>query len=220
MAFLYEIREDGLPGSCWPLEANSLVVGRGEVADIPVNDASLSRAHFLLVRKAQGFFVIDLKSENGTWIEGRRVNGQRLVPGQVIRAGQSLFYFSDQPLPERSRTARPRNVFDTSVGLRDVLDTMKSLVTAVCVCVLAFAPIGSAQAVDYDQPLSIAADVLVVRPACLVATVVGSALFVVALPFAAPSKSIKRTAKALVAAPAKATFTRPLGDMEMLVEGY
>jgi hypothetical protein len=54
------------------------------------------------------------------------------------------------------------------------------------------------------------------RPACFVATVVGSAIFVVALPFAAMSKSTKKTADALVVKPAKATFSRPLGEFEEL----
>jgi hypothetical protein len=44
--------------------------------------------------------------------------------------------------------------------------------------------------------------------------VAGSALFVVCLPFAALSKSVKSTAHALVVAPAQATFTRPLGDFD------
>jgi hypothetical protein len=61
-----------------------------------------------------------------------------------------------------------------------------------------------------------ATDALVVRPACLVATVVGSAVFIVALPFAAASKSVKKTADMLVVKPANATFTRPLGDMDAL----
>ena len=61
-----------------------------------------------------------------------------------------------------------------------------------------------------------AADALVVRPVCLAATVVGSAVFVVALPWAAMSKSVKKTAHALVGKPANATFTRPMGDMEAL----
>ena len=60
------------------------------------------------------------------------------------------------------------------------------------------------------------ADAIVVRPACLVATVVGSAAFVVALPAALFSKSVKKTANTLVVKPAKATFTRPVGDMEDL----
>jgi hypothetical protein len=63
-----------------------------------------------------------------------------------------------------------------------------------------------------------AADVLVVRPVCLASTIAGSALFVVALPVAAVSKSIKPVANAMVIGPAKATFTRPIGDMESLME--
>jgi hypothetical protein len=64
--------------------------------------------------------------------------------------------------------------------------------------------------------MEVAADALVVRPACLVATVVGSAVFLVALPVAAISKSVKKTADALVVKPANATFTRPMGDMDAL----
>ena len=64
--------------------------------------------------------------------------------------------------------------------------------------------------------MEVAADALLVRPACLVATVVGSAVFVLALPWAAASKTIKQTADTLVVKPANATFTRPMGDMEAL----
>jgi hypothetical protein len=46
--------------------------------------------------------------------------------------------------------------------------------------------------------------------------VFGSVVFVAALPFAAASGSIKATAHTLVVDPAKATFTRPLGDFSSL----
>jgi len=52
------------------------------------------------------------------------------------------------------------------------------------------------------------------RPALFAATVAGSALFVVVLPVAAISRSVKSTARVLVLAPAKATFTRALGDFD------
>ena len=40
----------------------------------------------------------------------------------------------------------------------------------------------------------------------------------IALPWAAASRSIKETAQMLVIKPAQATFTRPLGDMDALLE--
>ncbi len=49
-----------------------------------------------------------------------------------------------------------------------------------------------------------------------VATVVGSAVFVLAWPWAAASHNVKKTADTLVVKPANATFSRPLGDMTAL----
>jgi len=82
------------------------------------------------------------------------------------------------------------------------------VITLACVLVLSGTPV---RAVDGGL---VAADTLIVRPVCLAATVIGSALFIVSLPIAAISKSIKPAAHALVVAPARATFTRPLGDFD------
>jgi hypothetical protein len=67
-----------------------------------------------------------------------------------------------------------------------------------------------------SSPLEVIADVMVVRPGCFIATVLGSVAFVVALPVAAISKSVDKTADTLVVKPAKATFSRPVGDLEGL----
>ncbi|HVM48980.1 MAG TPA: hypothetical protein VMU04_13195, partial [Candidatus Acidoferrum sp.] len=54
----------------------------------------------------------------------------------------------------------------------------------------------------------------VARPISFAATVVGSALFVVSLPVAAISHSVKTTSNVLVVAPAKDVFVRPIGDLD------
>lgn len=69
------------------------------------------------------------------------------------------------------------------------------------------------------DPGQVAVDAVFVRPCCLVATALGSVLFVVSLPFALPSKSVRRAAHSLVISPAKSTFTRPLGDL-MFLDDY
>jgi hypothetical protein len=89
------------------------------------------------------------------------------------------------------------------------------LITALCAVAILSMSANTASAAS-DDDLKVAADTLVVRPVCLAATVVGSALFVVSLPIAAISRSIKKTAHVLVVRPARATFTRRLGDMEAL----
>ena len=95
--------------------------------------------------------------------------------------------------------------------------TMKTKILTV-VCLLAFgaANVSSCFAGETPGPGAVVVDVVVARPACLAATVVGSAFFIVALPLAAVSKSVKPTCDALVVKPARATFTRPLGDLDAL----
>src|SRR2546423_8092013 len=71
--------------------------------------------------------------------------------------------------------------------------------------------------IDYT-PGAVAADALLVRPLCLVATVAGTGLFIVTLPIAAVSKSVDKSAKALVGVPGHHTFVRRLGDLTGLGE--
>jgi len=90
------------------------------------------------------------------------------------------------------------------------------ILTFFCALGILWAQAPQANAFEDGSTEAVAADVLVVRPACFVMTVIGSALFVVALPIAAITKSTHQTAHALVVRPARATFTRPLGDMTAL----
>jgi len=65
-----------------------------------------------------------------------------------------------------------------------------------------------------SEPINVIVDVLVARPISLAMTTVGSALFVVSLPFAAASRSTHETTQTLVVGPARDLFTRPVGDFD------
>ncbi|KAA8710533.1 MULTISPECIES: hypothetical protein [Pseudomonas syringae group] len=54
-------------------------------------------------------------------------------------------------------------------------------------------------------------DLLIARPLLIVATVIGTGLFVIASPFAAAGGNLGATGKALVVDPGKAAFVRCLG---------
>ncbi len=56
------------------------------------------------------------------------------------------------------------------------------------------------------------ADLVLVRPLGIVATVLGCAVFIVSLPFSAMGHNTKQASQKLVKEPAKFTFTRPLGS--------
>jgi hypothetical protein len=57
-------------------------------------------------------------------------------------------------------------------------------------------------------------DALVGRPMGLGTTILGTGVFVVTLPFTAPSGDVGTAARALVGAPAGWTFLRPLGQSD------
>jgi hypothetical protein len=61
---------------------------------------------------------------------------------------------------------------------------------------------------------AMAADLIFVRPVSLVSSVVGAAIFVVALPFTLPSQSTAEAGRALVTRPLEYTFNRRLGDFD------
>lgn len=84
------------------------------------------------------------------------------------------------------------------------------ILSVLCVAVLGLST--ATPAVARTDPDAAFFDVILGRPVGLAATVAGSVAFVVSLPFAATSGSIKPTADALVGRPARFTFTRPLGD--------
>ncbi len=85
----------------------------------------------------------------------------------------------------------------------------------VCLLTLAAGSVNSARA-SVDNSLEVVGDLALVRPGCFAVTIVGTAIFAVALPFAALSGSVHDTADTLIIHPAEATFTRPLGDFSTL----
>ncbi len=89
------------------------------------------------------------------------------------------------------------------------------LILVLCAFTCCFGDVSNSRA-SVDNSLEVVGDLVLVRPGCFAVTLVGTAIFAVALPFAAISGSVKSTADTLVVHPAEATFTRPLGDFSTL----
>ena len=58
--------------------AGPLLIGRDErLVTLVINDAFISRTHAAIIQEDEDFYVQDLNSKNGTFL-----NGERLPPGQ------------------------------------------------------------------------------------------------------------------------------------------
>jgi pSer/pThr/pTyr-binding forkhead associated (FHA) protein len=76
------------------IDAAAVTVGRGGANDIPLDDEFASTQHARLEPRADGVWLEDVGSTNGTVVNGTRIDGPRkLAPGDVIRIGDTDFRF-------------------------------------------------------------------------------------------------------------------------------
>lgn len=76
-----------------PLGGEPLHIGRGLAADLRLDDTSVSRRHAILVPRPGGARVLDDRSANGTFVNGRRVQQADLRGGDVIVLGRVVLRF-------------------------------------------------------------------------------------------------------------------------------
>ncbi len=75
-----------------PVESDWFVIGRGRTADAVLAEPTISRAHAAIAwNEVQGFYVEDLGSTNGTLVNGKRRDRQKLKTGDEIQIGKLRF---------------------------------------------------------------------------------------------------------------------------------
>ena len=70
-------------------------IGRSLAADVRFDDATVSRRHALIVAQADGVRVLDDRSLNGVYVNGRRVEWSPLADGDEIVVGRHTIHFRD-----------------------------------------------------------------------------------------------------------------------------
>lgn len=85
--------QGGQPIRTWPLAAAELTIGRAEQSDIPLADPGVSRNHARVVREGDDFIVEDLRSTNGTEVNGQPIRRRRLANGDLLKLASSTLQF-------------------------------------------------------------------------------------------------------------------------------
>lgn len=70
-----------------PVESTTVSLGRGLSNDIILEDTRVSRHHAQLRYKARRFWLTDLGSTNGTFVNGERVSETALRDGDIVSLG-------------------------------------------------------------------------------------------------------------------------------------
>jgi pSer/pThr/pTyr-binding forkhead associated (FHA) protein len=112
-------------GETAPIDVDMFRVGRSSECDLVIKDPTISRIH-AAVRQFQGsYYLQDLDSSGGIWLNDTRINAEKLSEGDKIQIGKTLLTFGfshvelrsepaatqpyTEPLPERQKvTFKPK----------------------------------------------------------------------------------------------------------------
>ena len=81
------------------ISSDVIRVGKADENDLVVTEETVSRVHFEIVRDAKGYLLRDLRSTNGTFLDGAEIKEAYIRAGSIIAAGSCELKFT--PFEER-----------------------------------------------------------------------------------------------------------------------
>jgi pSer/pThr/pTyr-binding forkhead associated (FHA) protein len=78
-------------GRTFTVGETPLIIGRSPQAGVVINDSNVSRQHAEVWRTAEGVAIRDLRSTNGTFVNGHRIDAVSLSPRDDIAVGTLHF---------------------------------------------------------------------------------------------------------------------------------
>ena len=104
---------DGIATAQFEIDKPEFHIGRSSQSDVYIDDASVSTHHCIIetVSPEDGeappeYYLRDLGSTNGTYVNIDRIERQRLMHEDVIRVGLKTFKFIDEKSAAYVKTAK------------------------------------------------------------------------------------------------------------------
>lgn len=93
------VQYDELKGEqACPVTTDGVVIGRARESTVQINyDGQVSRRHCRIFERDGRFYVEDLESTRGTWVNGERIVERRLFGGETLLVGSASFFFQLSP---------------------------------------------------------------------------------------------------------------------------
>jgi transcriptional regulator with PAS, ATPase and Fis domain len=104
-------------------------IGSSAGCDVVLDDPTVSRMHCLLERRAEGVFVRDLGSKNGTFINGNRIESAELRAGGELKVGGTSLIAVATGLDRRSALEQLRG---SDPSFRTAVDTALRAAASEC----------------------------------------------------------------------------------------
>jgi len=107
------------------LDRPQLLIGRNALCDIDIVHEWISRHHALVIRNDKSTVILDLKSRNGIFVNGKRVKKHVLINDDVISLGDHRLKFVDPSATHRT-TLRGAGWDETTIA-ESIRDFRKGL---------------------------------------------------------------------------------------------
>ena len=86
----------GRVGESFALDGDRMTIGRRPDSDVFLDDVTVSRDHALLVKRSGDYYLDDLGSLNGTYVNRHRIESHRLEDGDELQVGKFKLTFLSQ----------------------------------------------------------------------------------------------------------------------------
>jgi Nif-specific regulatory protein len=124
-------------GESFQLSGKKITIGRVSSNDIALKDSSVSREHCLIYKQKNQFFINDLESLNGTFVNGKKAKNTLLRHGDKIHLGDFIFRFqtgefvetSDKILFDKTEFRLPKT--SVQIKVEEVFGAMARDLTAI-----------------------------------------------------------------------------------------
>ena len=77
----------------YTLDKEEISIGRAELNDVRVNNLSVSRKHAVIRREKDRYYLVDLESANGSFVNGTRVARSEIFNNDQIGIGKHILHF-------------------------------------------------------------------------------------------------------------------------------
>ncbi|MFO0599735.1 MAG: FHA domain-containing protein [Myxococcaceae bacterium] len=92
---VFEVKQGPGLGQRFVLDANELIIGRGEKATLTLDSEEVSRQHARLTRTEGEYTVEDLESRNGIVLNGLKVHSAVLRDGDQVQLGDVVLSYRE-----------------------------------------------------------------------------------------------------------------------------
>ena len=85
--------DSGSLGKRYPLGLETVRMGRGSENTITLENDAVSRRHAQVEKRGENYYVVDLQSTNGTYVNDDAVSDYQLRRGDQLKIGDTIFKF-------------------------------------------------------------------------------------------------------------------------------